>query len=543
MPRYCLAPLLLTLLAPLLMGQDAPPAASAVTPTMAAAVQTLPEAAYGLILIPDLNRLSQHGAQLAALFQDAGPAQPTLRDWLAGLLGDPGLTNLAHTPIVGVVVPGVPAPGIALIIPCVKPQAYLDALANVNMTGQAIGTLAVVSNNPGALHAGVAIAASFQALIATPDAADIRVVLSPKRLAAAYGGFLSAMIPMIAVRSAPNVAQVLGTELSAVLTISADVEAVQSDLTWTGTTLTIDDSLVARTDSALAKALVAPPRDVVPSPAALLDNRDAFLAVAGRLNANASGAYIGSLGSTLANQPGFAGLITPALIADLSKAMTAQTGTLALQMFQSKGAPINLVEAIGSTDPKSLEAIQKEIMGLFGAGFAMKMLGATTVFDAGVRSVGKIPIDRFTTTYAPGRQPPGMGPQQPIELACTDSFLLLSQDPAGLDAMILGTNHGMSLQAQKDFPAGMDFYGDLAPDVLANLVTVANPSFVPPAHLSHAAVTMAWAFADGTARFHVHVPLGSLTDIASIVASLKAQHGQPPEVPARAQPASAGPTF
>jgi len=543
MPCFFLRPLVSTLLAPLLMGQDAPPAASAVTPTMAAAVQTLPDAAYGLILIPDLFRLSQHSALISAIVHRSAGTRPTLVGLLGGMLGDPGLSNLAPTPIIGVVVPGVPAPCIAFIIPCVKPQAYLDALAQFNMTGQAVGTLVVVSNNPGAIQPGVAIAASYQSLIATPDPSDLRVVISPKRLAAAYGGFVKNLALMMAA-SAKGMGQVLNAEISGFLAVSADIDAVQADLSWSGSALAFDQTLTARPGSALAKALIALPRDGAPSAATRLDSRPAFVAVAGRFNSPALGAYANTLAATLSADPAFTGLIGPDILDGITKLFKAETGTIALQLSATKTFPFTVTEAFGTNDPKALEAIERSLMAQFSASALMHASGMTFTFDTGVRSVGTMPVDRFTTVYPAAMNTNGMPTQPPMEMAFTDRYVLISQDAASLDAMILGTNHGMTLQATKEFPAGMDGYGDVDPCFLAPALTTINAGFVPPAGLSHARCTLSWMVADSQSHVHVHIPAGSISDFATIFASMKAQHVQPGNAPARAQPASAPtPTF
>ena len=546
MPRFFLRPLLSTLLAPFVMGQDAPPTASAGVPTASAtasAVQALPDAAYGLILIPDLTKLSQHSSQIATLFQGSGPAQPTLVDSLGGLLGDPGLNNLAHTPIVGVIVPGIPAPGMALIIPCVKPQTYLDALANFNMTGQAVGTLAVVSNNPAAIQAGVAIAASYQSLIAAPDASDIRMVLSPKRLAAAYGGFIKNMTLMMAA-NAKGMGQVLNAEVSGFLAVSADVDAVQADLTWNGSTLAFDQTLAARPGSALAKALSALPQDGAPSAATRLDDRPSLVALAGRFNAPALGAYANALASTLSADPAFAGLISPAMLDGFTKLFQAQTGSIAMQVSSTKTFPFTVTEAFGTTDPKGLEATERSLLALMSASGFMHTTGMSFTFDPGVRTVGTTPVDRFTTVYPPAMKSSGMMTQPPMEMAFTNAFVLISQDPASLDAMIQGSNHGMTLQATKEFPAGQDGYGDVDPDFMTAAIATANPAFIPPAGLSHARCTLSWLVADSQSHVHVHIPAGSLTDFAAIIAAMKAQHVQAGNAPAHAHAASApAPTF
>jgi len=503
-------------------------------PVSAPSVEPFPDASsFAVIVIPDLQRTLDHLQRIVAAVTPPGAPVASPAAGLGLMLQDPGLKNLQAAPVVAVLMPGAPAPCLVCMLPCTAPQSYVDAATSQGMAGAVVGTLAVIGQDQAAVTSALALAQQYRVLTAHRTSADLRVLVAPQRLAASYGALVRMLLEtMVPVSESKKV--ILRTEVSVVLAIAQDIAEVQSDYSLADGAIQLDQVLVAAPGSALALALVQVPDAVAANAKAgsRLVQRPALIGVSARYHAAALSAYVVGLLQGVASAPAMQRVLTPQVLDALAACSRSQSGDLALQLV---GVPagIRYSEALGCSDPAALFAAQGLLLdAINGQQGLARDLGSSTTRQSRVRMIGDVPVTRLTTVIDPAMIPGSNATSlaamtAPTEMAASNGFVYLSQEPGNLDALVQGRGTGMTLQAQSAFAAGMDGYADAdLPGLIracSALVAPGAGSTLPPMGTPSAPLISCWRSAAGRCQLQMRLPLASLSSICVSVQGIAAQ--------------------
>lgn len=451
-----------------------PPAALTAADMPVPAPMAMPDdTAYVVAVVPDLLATLGHIEAISALFAPGQMPAGSLKEKLGGALGDPGLANFAGKPVIVVVGPGAPTPSFAVLVPAVDPQKYLDAGVNFGMVlGKAVDGIAVLTQTPDGEILGEKVAKTYANLVKTLPKGDIRLLIAPDKLMQTYGGMLGMMVQMAAAQNpqGPEIGKILGLEVAGLMAIAADISAVQLDLRLDPVAIGEELTISAKPGSELAKVLAAPPAAVGQRAAARLGNEPALMAMSGRINWSAYGAYTADLLRKLKAKPESQGLITDEVIAAAENVGAGLSGDTAFRMRTSEKMPLMWEGLYASADSAKAEASLESMITLFTGKGAIadlyRNMGITMTLTKGARqSPSGFPVHAVGVTVDETKVPPEQAAQMKMmsgyELAVTKGWVVMAQDPTSLDALIAGTGKGMSTTAEKAFGAGRNLYADL----------------------------------------------------------------------------------
>ena len=488
------------------------------------------EGAYAVAVLPDLLTTLSRVEALMELFTPGQVKPGQLKMGLGAMLGDMDLANFAGKPIVVVVGPGAPTPSFAIIIPAKNPQLYLDAGVNFGMLlGKAEGGLAIMTQTPDGEILGEKIAKVYPALTQALPKGDIRLLVSPDKLVAAYGGMLGMMAQMAAAQGGqPEAAKILGLEVAGLMAMAADVASVQMDFTLdpagsVGEEITVN----AKPGTALAKALVAPAPTNGQRAAARLSNEPSLMGMSGRVNWNAWSQYASKLMGDLKAKPEAAGIITDELIKATGDWGAGLSGDFAFTMRSVEGAPLPFQwEGLyACADVAKAEASILSLVGQMSGDSALGKLyndmGVTMEFAKAARtSPSGVAVHKMSANIDPAKVPPEQVNQMKMmssyELAVTKGWVVMAQESIALDALIAGTGKGMTVQADKTLGAERQAYFDL--DLLgfmkaAMKMAGTGMEGMIPASKPGNAMSGAMTSGEGKALLELRIPLAPFADM------------------------------
>jgi len=454
-------------------GPCVPVVASAADMAVPAPMAMPDDSAYVVAVVPDLFATLGRIEAIAGMFAPGQMPPGALKQQLGAMLGDPGLANFAGKPVVVVVGPGAPTPSFALLVPAIDPQKYLDAGVNFGMLlGKAVDGIAVLTQTPDGEILGEKVAKAYPNLVKSLPKGDVRLLLAPDKLMQTYGGMLGMMVQMAAAQNpqGPEIGKILGLEVAGLMAIAADISAVQLDLRLDPVAIGEELTISAKPGSDLAKVLAAPPAADGQRAAARLGNEPALMAMSGRVNWAAYGAFAGNLLRKLKAKPESQGLITDEVIAAAENVGAGLSGDTAFRMRTSDKTPLMWEGLYASADSAKAEASLESMITLFTGkgviGDLYRNMGVTmTLTKAARTSPSGIAVHAVGVTVDETKVPPQQAAQMKMmsgyELAVTKGWVVMAQDPTSLDALIAGTGKGMSTNAEKVIGAGRNLYADL----------------------------------------------------------------------------------
>ncbi|MBA3708205.1 MAG: RNA polymerase sigma factor [Planctomycetes bacterium] len=532
--------------APFMFAQDDGAKAKASGPDAGAAVIPAPAmiadpATYAVIIVPNLPATFGHIDEAMEVIAPGQMPKGMQLNQLAQMVGDPDFANAAHTPSLIVVGAGVPLPSFAMVIPCLKPEIYVTAFSNMGLASKVVGAFAILAQTPDGVATGERAVAGYKELTAAPITSDLRLVIALDRLATTYGPFLQMGVRSMSGPGQGKMLPIVALEVAGFLAMAADISCVQIDLSLTAEALSVDQIIAAKADGALAKALVAPSPARQPTAAARLSNEPGMMSAVGRVPTQALFTYVTALLQRISSQPEAKGLITPELIQAISANSDALSGDFAVRATLSKDCSAMTTDvAWACADATKAEAAFDAILASFTGGDIGGM-GLSVDLKKHERTVSGVPINRISYVIDESK----VDPQQvetlravlrDNEIAFTKTFVLASQDPKGIDALIAGNGPGLATRAQKLFPSGKSGYFDTS---LIDIVrTSPNLKSPPPGNALIAAfanlpdgepVTGAWTTGSGRARIEYRVPLKPIADLVKAFRTLTETAAPAPE--------------
>lgn len=503
--------------------------------------------AYAVAVVPDLLATLGRIEAIAALFNPGQLPPGALKGQLGAMLGDPGLANFANKPVVVVVGPGAPTPSFALLVPANDPQKYLDAGVNFGMLlGKSVDGIAVLTQTPDGEILGEKVAKGYAALIKNVPKGDIRLLLSPDKLIATYGGMLGMMAQMAAAQNpaGPEAAKITGLQIAGMMQVLGDIAAVQLDLTLDPVAIGEELTFAAKPGSELAKVLSAPPAANGQRAAARLGNEPSLMAMSGRINYAAMGAYAGNLLRSLKAKPEAQGLITDEMVAAAENVGAGLSGDTAFRLRTTEAKPLLWEGLYASNDSAKAEANLEKMITLFSGqgpiGDLYRDMGITMTLTKGARtSPSGVPVHALGVTVDETKIPPEQAAQMKAmsayELAVTKGWVVMAQDPVSLDALIAGTGKGMSTNAEKALGPGRHLYADL--DLIGFIraaMKVAGPGMeaMIPATKPGEPLSVASTSADGRTLIEVKWPLAPMVELMKAAQGGGQPQPKPDENPA-----------
>jgi hypothetical protein len=532
-----LRPLLLACLATALAAEALP------------APVAVPDAqAFAVIVVPDLVATLGRCERIANLFAPGQVKPGQLAAALGGQFGDPGLAKLGKGPVVIAIGPGGMAPSAAIILPSSDPAVHAGALRQAKLQVEVVDALVVAGKGPADLALGKRIAAGYAALAAAAVDGDLRFLVAPARLVAAYrpvlAGFTQVMAGQLAKQpNGATTAALVGLEIQGLLLASDDLETVQCDVRLTDLGITQRTLLAAKAGSRLAGALVAPPPAGATSAAARLGLEPGYMVSTGRYDMKAVNGWFADLLTELRQKPEGKDAITDEMIATVHAFGEAATGDFAMRMRAVDGNPMTMECAFASRPGTDLAAIYGRLMTcLFGDSVIGRMytaMGMTAEVQKDVRTsagatVGRVhyTLDATKMKAAEAQQMSAM--VRDVEFASVPGFSVIANRPADLDRLIAGNAGVLPTTAAHVIGPGRDGYIDMDYVGLARAFILSGPlkdlpmagaiAKVPPGEPT----TAAWRTENGRLQIEASIPLVPLANLVAAMRPAGANAAPPP---------------
>jgi RNA polymerase sigma-70 factor, ECF subfamily len=477
-----------------------------------------------LIIVPNLKAAF---AQVEQAYETVAPGQklPSLAQQLGAMLGDPQLANLAANPVMIAIGQGSPYPTVAVLLPCKNPQAYVDAVARLGMTGKVMGELAVLAQTPDGIIAGEKCLTQYADIAKAPPRVSARLVMAPDRVATTYGPLMKVMLSQVAQQMGPSLRGGAALCLAASFEVADDLSSAQTDFTFSGSTIIVEHISAATDDSELAKALSAPLVATQPSAASRLSNEPNMVAINGRVNYETTGRYSSYLFAELAKLPEAKDLITPTFIEEFQQTSEVETGDLALRIpLSAKHLTFDMV--FGCNNAVKAEEITDHMIKQFVSGNALlAQRGVSLKTTKHARTIAGVPVDRFEYEIdeaKAGKEAAIMRASLPTyEIAYGKDFLYQA-NAANIDAMVTGKNAGLVTRAEKFLPSGRDGYFDVNVGAYFGMIFASsgrisrdNPLFAELAKTEP--MVGAWTCDAGRMRIECKIPLDSFSKFMQVV--------------------------
>ena len=485
-----------------------------------------------MVIIPDL-RATIGRIELAAqaLAPDTLPPGK-LASQLGATVGDPDLANLAAGAVLIAIGPGGAAPSTAVIIPTTDTAAYVAAAKHLGQQAEAVGALVVVGSKPADVALGKRLAQQHAALSAAPLRGDLRLLIAPQRIVAAYQPVLAGLSTMMTAQLAKQpkgelTAKIVGLEIAGLLAALEDVEGCQIDVGIDGTTISIDNTVQAKADGLLAQALVKPPAATGPLLAKRMGLDPGYMVMIGTYHAPGVCAWVAGLLDTVRQQPTGKDLIDDATLALVREWGKTADGGFAMRLRAVGEHLMRMDGANGARDGARLQGLQKRLFDmLFVTGPAAALyreMGIGMTYTENARTSGSTPVARVAYTIDETQMPAEQAAQvrnfmQDIELANLPTASLFANDPADLDRMVAGAQHALPTTAERTIGADRDGYMDLDWLALIKVSMRANAEQMPGmadvfAKLPPSApLTGAWIARDGRLLWESRIPLKPFFD-------------------------------
>lgn len=537
---FMLRPLMLVVLATVCAAEALPQPAA------------LPDAQiFAVVVVPNLKDTLGRCEQIAELFAPGSVKAGALATLVGTRIDDPGLGKLAAGPLVVVVGPGGMAPSAALLIPSAEPELHAAAIRRTGVQVEIVGGLMVVGNKAADVALGQRLATSYASFAEMAIDGDMRVVIAPSRILAAYkpvlGGLIQVMTGQIAKQpNGQQMAAFLGLEVQALLMITDDIAALQIDVDLANQVVTTHTLLAAVPGSKLASAMVAPLPATAPAPALRMGNEPGYMLCTARFNGVALYSWMGDLLSDLQKKPEGATLISDDLITMTRDMSTVMNGGLAMRMRALDGAPMSMDVAFDCQDAAKLTSFYERMLTvMFGdtpIGHIYSGMGVSATLEHDVRKSGGFAVQRVHYVLDADKMPAGQADQmrnmmRDVEFSVIPGVALLSQNPASLDRLVQGGAGEMTTHAAQSFGQNHDGYVDVDYLALMKAVLTNNPAMQGMPFAAALATmpvseptSMAWSAAEGRVSVDARVPLKPFADLAAAVRQARnepAPVGQP----------------
>lgn len=499
----------------------------------------LPDAqAFAVVVVPSLKNTLTRCEQIADLFAPGMVKAGVLADVVGRRIDDPGLGRLADGPVVIVLGPGGMAPAVACLIPSSEPALHAAALRQAPLLAEVVGDLVVVGRQAGDLALGKRLAATYPALADQPVNGDLRLLVAPSRIVAAYRPVLGGLLQVMAgqMNKQPNgaeIAAILTLEAQALLMISDQVDAMQIDVDLADQTITSHTLITAVPGSKLAAAMVAPLPAQTPAPALRMGGEPGYMACTARFNSQALSGWAADLLVDLQQQPEGANLIPTELITMTRDMGSMMNGGFAMRMRAVEASPMVMDAAFDCRDGAALDRLYEGMLAaMFGdttIGRMYAAMGMDATLERDVRRSGGFAVQRIHYSLDAAKLPAGQAEQmrsmmQDVEYAVIPGVALLAQQPADLDRLIQGGAGELTTTAARTFGPGRDGYVDV--DYLGMMKAfIASPAMQAIQGMPFGAALaatpageptgMTWSAADGRVAIDARIPLKPFADLAA----------------------------
>lgn len=542
--------------------------------------------AFAVATITDATATLAHIDGIVRRFDEtAVPGQ--VGEQLTSLLGLTDASVIAPGPVLIAVGPGGAAPAVALILPCLHAGAQLAGVTEAGFVAEAEGNLLIIALAGPAIDLGRRVAAQHAAIAADPPPVAVRIGIAPPRILDAYR-FVLPTLPTLAKaqiqrdpQTAP-LAPLCGLTISSMLAAAEDLAAIQLDLFHEDFSIRSEMVVAARADSGLAAALVAPTeRDLAPV-AHRLGFEPGFLVMLGSSPMDAQMRWIKALLISQRDTPDGKTVIDDDLIAMCDAWIGIATGPMGIRIRSGADGVMISDGVLAITDSERHRTAQRAMMtGPLAQFFAA--LGIAVTFDEAVRESNGLPVDRIS--YAAAEPANAEVPadadadaeaaqaedvdapetitatammlhELPIqEHAYPPGFSVWSDDPAGLDALVQGSDARLPTSAARVFGDGRDGYVDWClirqmqgqmrdqMKLMAEMDFPLGDMFAPMLALPPGEpMTATWSTVDGRLGMEWRIPLQPMLDLQrAFAAGMDQMHMDAEPIPDDAEePAPAG---
>jgi hypothetical protein len=519
------------------------------------------------VVAPDADALIRRIEAVAATFAPQEVKPGTIRAQLGESLADPGLSQLvAGKPAALVLLKRKEAanPLPALFLPLKAPDAYGAQISNEWMKAKVFdGFVVITAASDDPLVAIRAFAPAYQKAEKEAIHGDLRLYAHLGRLMQVYGpvvqeavdGFMSqiaTLVPPAAPDAAPGqgagMAKMLKLEAKALLAALGWIDEVQVDLALSAEAVTTETVFAAKPGSPLVDFFSTPSPGRNPGTALL--SGPGVMAAALQLDAGRLGAFMVKGMETFAGDPDMAPLLTPEIKAMYTGMDKWFGSSMAMVMRSPNGKGFSGEFAMAVSDEAAYLAMMEKGAGLMAPGGPVgelyKSMGMpmSMSLEKNVRQYGGVPVHRYRVTFDIKGLPEAQAAQMKAmmkdnEFACVKGWMVGSQEPAALDALIdraqgKGAGGGLSLHAVKVFGEGRHGYFDfdfagLMKATLSLMPAEANPMAGMFGALKPGEpMTFAMTLGDGRALAQSRVPLDPFIQMAKAAqAGLKSP--APPE--------------
>ena len=511
------------------------------------APQAVPEGVFAVVIVPDLRAtLGRIELAAQALKPDSLPAGQ-LAEQLGAMVGDPGLAKLAAGASLIAIGPGGVAPNFAVIVPTSDPAAYVATAQRQGMQAEAIGTLVVVGNKAADLALGKLVAKDHAGLGAAAITRDLRLLIAPQRIVAAYKPVLAGFSAMITAQLAkePNgamMAKIVGLEIVGLFAVADDISNYQVDIGIEGTVIAAEHVLQAKSDSSLAQALIAPPLPDSTAIAARMGFDPGYLVTIGRYHPVGLSAWINDLLSRLQKEPAGKELIDDDLMAMVREWGDVTDGGFAMRL-RAVGDQLMCLDGVsGLTDSTRFMALNRRMFAAMSADGPIadfyRELGIGMSFTENTRALGPIPVAKAAYTFDDAKLPADEAEQmrklmQDLEMACLPKAVVFANAPADLDRLVAGGGQPLPTAAEHAIGPGRDGYLDFDWLTLMKVSLQMNGAALggmadalaklPPGE----PMTSAWTARDGRALGELRLPLKPFFDFAKAMQGAFGRQDQP----------------
>jgi hypothetical protein len=488
------------------------------------------------VSIPHFKQALAHVEAAAEAF--AGEPVPIIAQ-IENHFNDPGLAALRDEPIVIMVMPSAVAAGTPVVVsflPVNDGGALYQQMAQA--TGQKtayLDQMLVLSQGQEGLDAAAKAMAAYREIAAAPVEKDCRIYVSLAKVMETWGPMMrmgAQTFTQMAAMAGQNQNQdpqllgnILALEVAAFLALMDQSEDLQLDLSCDAESFTETIRFAAKTGSALAAVLTAPPAG--PNPAQAFLGEPGAVACAGRFDADGLRTFVADLMDKSADKPE-----TKALMDDAAKVindfMTGFTGDFATGMrFPQDGSGgTNLAYSVTGKDMgvKYIDVMQAMLIdGALGKMY--QKLGVNCAVKRSVRNHAGSDIHALTCDVTdssmPKEQLAMMSAWCNLQVSATDQWLLVAATDAEMDTMIDraltgGAAQAKPLKSQIEHGNQANFYLDYDIAVVINQMLAAiAPKDLPPATPSAPdPMTMAMTFANGDSSTDLRVPFKPLIAMA-----------------------------
>lgn len=505
------------------------------------------ERVLGYVALPGLEKVIQDVVAVMGQFVPEQANPDMLKMQIGAMLGDPQLQNMdLQKPIVVVAFrpeqPGpMPTPPMAFYIPAKAASPYSESLAQQGVQTKFTGGVLLAAQTPQDLELAEKNLGFYNGLGGEIEG-TARLYLHIGRLLEAFGPMIDqgmkameeqmkgAMGEGSPVGQPEQMMGILAAEMQGFLALARECEEVQADIDLGKEIVKFDKVVTGKPGSTLAAFFKA--SAAKPAVSTSLVGGEALFAGAFHCDPATLGALFKKVLGEMRKTPEVAELLPPEvtnLWTDLS--WWAGDASMKMKMAAVDEGMFTMDYAMGVQDAEKYLSVMESASKLLEPGSALGELykGMGMPLEVGlekdVRKHGDVSVHRFKMKVAEsgeeGSPPmPGMemvqGMLRDYEMALVNGQAVVSQDPAGLDALIdaarAGEEKPLELAAVKAFGKGRHGYMDY--DILGLLKSIlqAMPFFGEATQAfdnvtSKGALVFAVTFADGRMLVQGGIPL------------------------------------